>query len=260
MNAQATTTIAFLNGNWNEGTIWTNGAPGCFDTIIIPFGITVNVGTTVDRTGCANDSILVYVAGTLSFTNGRKLKLPCDSDVFVAAGGSIEPAGGGGNSNYIEICDDIYWNAGAGTVTGPSNFCDGGCPGTGSPLPVELVYLTGEMKGRSCYLNWKTASESEFDYFTLQKSDDGDNSWVDLEQIKGVGNSSIPSYYSTIDNDVFSEEIYYRLKQTDIDKTVEYSLAIKVSQTLDNAFFIYPNPAEINGQVVVQIPASGAVR
>jgi len=82
-------------------------------------------------------------------------------------------------------------------------------------LPVELVRFTSLQQGNDVLLNWATASESNNDYFTIEKSIDGLNYYT-LAEIKGEGNSNSLSSYSFQDADP-SDVTYYRLKQTDFD-------------------------------------------
>lgn len=242
-------TTATANGDWVEGGIWDNGVPGCFDTIVIPAGIQVEITSTIDLEGCA-DSILIMVSGTLKFQSGKKLKLPCDSDVFIFVGGSLEGGGGGGNSNNIEICNTVYWQAGDGDVSGPSSFCDGGCP----TLPIELVYFTATLGvDRKVYLDWKTASEVDNDYFNVERSFDG-VVWENVLQKDAVGNSSIPVDYDDVDVDPLLGQSYYRLKQTDYDLSYSYSPAVRINHFDSDEILLYPNPVLAGNQVVVNFP------
>src|SRR4051812_15110773 len=74
------------NGNWNNPSTWLfNGVPRtpmCGDTITIPVTSTVTVNSQEDYTGCVIPMIII-VSGTLQFTNGNKLDLPCGSTVVI---------------------------------------------------------------------------------------------------------------------------------------------------------------------------------
>jgi hypothetical protein len=255
ISLQASITTATGSGFWGEGGNWDNGSPGCFDTIVIPAGITISIATTVDLEGCTNDSIIVVVQGVLSFVNGRKMKLPCNSDVFVEAGGSIQGGGGGGNSNYIEICGDTYWNAGDGTVVGPSTFCDGGCPTGGQPLPISLISFRAELNSKRSNVDlfWETASEVDNDYFNVERSADGVN-WEGIIQVEGAKNSSVKMYYSEIDYSLLPGLTYYRLKQTNFDKTHSYSPAVSINHYDMSEVNIYPNPSKQGTTVFINFP------
>lgn len=76
-------------------------------------------------------------------------------------------------------------------------------------------------------LNWTTASEINNDYFTIEKSLDGE-SYMASADIKGSGNTTTPRHYSYEDRQPVTGRSYYRLKQTDFDGTFTYSKAVMV--------------------------------
>lgn len=111
-------------------------------------------------------------------------------------------------------------------------------------LPVELLYFTAILSGDVVDLNWETASETNNDYFTVERSSNGLN-WEALSEIKGAGNSSRIIHYSEVDTKPFPGTSYYRIKQTDFNGMSEYS---PVQQIIFNdrpgsAAIIYPNPS-----------------
>ncbi|MBL7919894.1 MAG: T9SS type A sorting domain-containing protein [Bacteroidia bacterium] len=112
-------------------------------------------------------------------------------------------------------------------------------------LPIELVSFTGKCENNLVMLNWITVSEINNDYFTLEKSIDG-NDWIEITQVKSSGNSSTQQYYSYTDNIVPANKImYYRLKQTDVNGTSKYFKITSVENCFDlkNDISVYPNPS-----------------
>jgi hypothetical protein len=113
-----------------------------------------------------------------------------------------------------------------------------------STLPVELVDFSGICTSDEIALKWLTASESNNDYFILEKSTDM-MTYQQIAIIPGVGNSTTVNSYSYLDkqNNGMS---YYRLTQVDYDgkKTVFKPIAndCHISESL-GAIIIYPNPA-----------------
>lgn len=87
-------------------------------------------------------------------------------------------------------------------------------------LPIELISFDGKNKNNNNILTWSTASESNNDYFTVERSDDGVN-WLMIDSIDGAGNSQSIIGYSTVDNDYREVINYYRLKQVDYDGQYE---------------------------------------
>lgn len=221
------TTLLVDGGNWHTNENWTNGAPGCIDTVIIPAGMQVNITSTIDLEACP-DSMLVIVYGRIEFQNGKKLKLPCLSDVMVMDGGSIGVGSGGGSSTYIEICGNQYWNASSGDLTGPQSLCDGPCPP--SMLPIDLLFFDAIFYPPDRYVKllWTTKSETDNDYFTLQRSTNAQD-FMDIGTVEGAGNSSYEINYEFFDNYPLSGISYYRLKQTDFNGAYSYSRIIAVN-------------------------------
>ncbi|PLX09019.1 MAG: hypothetical protein C0596_04260 [Marinilabiliales bacterium] len=110
-------------------------------------------------------------------------------------------------------------------------------------LPVELIYFKSYCENSIITLEWETASETNNDYFTIEKSYDGINYYI-LEIIYGAGNTSESSNYKYNDIDNNNGYIYYRLKQTDFDGKTEI-LGTVVNNTQNNNSILeaqYSNP------------------
>ena len=137
---------------------------------------------------------------------------------------------------------------------------------TTSPLPIEIVSFTanclspfGGGAGGGVSVNWQTASETNNDYFVLERLDSlpsGGLGWASIATITGAGNSNTLLNYSYTDNLSTSNSpslwegvggwAYYRLKQVDYDGNFTYSDTIHVNcQEHDIEIInIYPNPAQ----------------
>lgn len=246
----AATTTATSSGDWDVAGTWDNGAPGCFDTIIIPVGITVTVTDQENLESCPGTYI--WVQGELHFQSGKKIDLPCGSAVYMDAGppaGQLTGGGGGGNSNWIKICNIVVWSAGDGNLTGPEILC------IGCSLPIELVSFTAKMRDddRKADLDWVTASEQENDYFTIERSPNGED-WIEIVDVDGAGNSNTTLHYHEVDANPLFGVSYYRLKQTDFNGEFSYSPIVKLSQYEIEAIEMYPNPANEGDQVVMNFP------
>lgn len=181
------------------------------------------------------------IAGTLTFQTGKKIDMACGSHVYIVPGGQITGGGGGGSSNLINICNATVWTAGSGTASGPDCFpiTDPRCSAF---LPIELLYFKASICNKDVCLNWATATETNNNYFTVEKTQDGFNI-VTVGHVPGSGTTSIMHTYSLIDDNPFHGTSYYRLKQTDYDGKFSYSGWVAV----DYEFSIYPNPN--NGDV-----------
>jgi endo-1,4-beta-D-glucanase Y len=120
-------------------------------------------------------------------------------------------------------------------------------------LPIELISFEGIAKEKATHLIWKTASETNNDYFTLYKSIDG-KEFVPIAQVNGAGNSNEMLEYEYIDDNIEHQGIvYYQLSQTDYDGTQSYSHVISVSFE-SNQFEIISCKSGINtGSVLFEI-------
>jgi surface protein len=123
---------------------------------------------------------------------------------------------------------------------GFSPFTFGDSPS--SPLPVELLDFTAEIKNRTVDLTWQTASEHNNDFFTVERSSDGFNFEL-IAYVDGAGNSTSLLSYATQDANPFVGVSYYRLKQTDFDGAFEYSDIRVIVKSDDSDLLVFPNPS-----------------
>lgn len=98
-------------------------------------------------------------------------------------------------------------------------------------------------------LNWLTSSETNNDYFTIERSADGQN-FAALEDIKGAGNSSEEISYEWIDQKLLPGNNYYRLKQTDYDGKFTYSNIVRTIIDVSEETRIYPNPTSAHVNIL----------
>ncbi|MEK6828808.1 MAG: hypothetical protein AABY15_01690 [Nanoarchaeota archaeon] len=103
-----------------------------------------------------------------------------------------------------------------------------------SILPIELLYFVGvkEQDGRNL-LKWVTASEMSNDYFSIERSDDGEM-FEEINRVDGAGNSSSELSYYVYDNNPIKGYNYYRLKQVDYNGDFEYSKTIVIDRSILN--------------------------
>ena len=112
-------------------------------------------------------------------------------------------------------------------------------------LPVELLDFEAKAIYNQVALNWATATETNNDYFIVERSIDALN-WESIHRVEGYGNSFINRSYQVYDDAPYPGISYYRLRQTDFDGTVHYSHSIAVEFIYDayHAVTIYPNPSK----------------
>ena len=112
-------------------------------------------------------------------------------------------------------------------------------------LPVHLLYFTASYKNQAVILKWETQTETNSDYFEVERSLDG-KSFTTVARVAAAGNSISKISYSVNDQPagVSSEILYYRLKQADKNGDITYSnpSQVKIRGLQDNIVSIYPNP------------------
>jgi hypothetical protein len=142
-------------------------------------------------------------------------------------------------------------NPGTNTVTwtGLNNFSDFTGNGNGTPLPISLLDFNAQLVLDHVDLNWTTATETNNDFFTIERSKNGVD-FKELAQIKGAGNSNQIQNYRLIDEQPYQGVSYYRLKQTDFNGKYSYSeiKTVDISvNAIHNHLSVYPNPSNLKG-------------
>ncbi|MEM1318839.1 MAG: choice-of-anchor Q domain-containing protein [Bacteroidota bacterium] len=107
-------------------------------------------------------------------------------------------------------------------------------------LPVELATFDAYFDGKAVQLSWTTLSEQDNDYFTVERSADGQR-WTAIEEVEGAGNSLQAIRYQAEDAHPVPGSNYYRLRQTDFNQSEQFS-TIRVVKVVESRISIYPNP------------------
>lgn len=129
-------------------------------------------------------------------------------------------------------------------VTAFSPFTFGSLSSLVNPLPIELLHFTAVLnEAGETELEWETASERNNDYFTLERSQNG-RDFERIAEVDAAGNSYQLITYKHKDSLPYPGTNYYRLKQTDFDKSFTYSKIVKVDLLVEAEFRVYPNPTE----------------
>jgi len=116
-------------------------------------------------------------------------------------------------------------------------------------LPVQLLTFNAHKIAQGIQLSWKTASELENDFFTVEKSQDGIN-WKTVEIVEGSGNTNAIMQYQALDLNPYDGTSFYRLKQTDMNGEFNISDIVSVSYKMNQEnLAIYPNPFTSSAQL-----------
>src|SRR6185369_6625515 len=110
------------------------------------------------------------------------------------------------------------------TVTVPANLNYGTwtLANINHALPIQLLYFAAKLDDEVVHVNWSTSSETNNEYFTVEKSADG-KKFIETGKVNGAGNSSVTRHYGFIDKHPFEGLSYYRLRQTDYNGSFTFS-------------------------------------
>ena len=149
--------------------------------------------------------------------------------------------------------------------------------GAAAVLPVELIYFRAEAADKTVLLTWETTQELNNDYFTVERSTDGQH-FAPLTELRGQGTTPTPTSYRFVDEQPLPGVSYYRLQQTDYDGTTTRHGVVSIrtdatGKTLtafptllgdDRQLTVRTTTAQplqlihVSGQVVQQFPAVDA--
>lgn len=199
-----------------------------------------NLNRTV---GSSSANVTLYWENSLSGINNYS------SDLVVAHwnGSAWE------NVGQTAITASTPGNITSGSISSFSPFTFGSTSTPFNPLPISLLNFDGFLNSdNSVDLQWRTASETNNHYFTIEKSRDGIH-FTDLIQVQAAGNSQTVQSYSANDFSPYNGKTFYRLRQTDVngESTVSKIIVISVNIENSNRVSIYPNPS--NGIVNISI-------
>lgn len=100
-------------------------------------------------------------------------------------------------------------------------------------------------------VHWTTASESNNDYFEIQRSSEG-TTWTSLGRVNGNGESNEIRNYQFTDAEPMNTYTLYRVVQVDRDQQKGYSRIVAWEPKKENPATLSPNPA-VN-QVTLTLP------
>lgn len=238
------TSSANITMNGGSYTLELNSSSSNF----INFG-NADIHTLFIQSTASGGSVCLGTASTLNLTNLNNNK---SNGINAPSGRAcIRYTGNAAlNSNLSSTSNVVVCKATGATTSGGASFGSAavttGCSSCLVALPIELLYFKAECTSTDLVLKWATASEKNNAYFTLEKSIDGIN-WESISKLKGAGNSDELLIYEThYAYQVLEKNVYFRLKQTNVNGTFTYSEIIDQKKCLMEhvGYIVYPNPTD----------------
>jgi Secretion system C-terminal sorting domain len=146
--------------------------------------------------------------------------------------------------------DYIVWNGGGAPIL----YANSGCTVPATALPVEWLSFTAyrDEYVRQTDIEWATATESNNQYFDVERTIDGIN-WTVITRVNGAGTSSQPHNYSAVDPNPENGINYYRIKQVDFNGQFSYSTIVPVQfENSAVVYTVFPSPSD--GQFTLNGP------
>jgi acid phosphatase type 7 len=125
------------------------------------------------------------------------------------------------------------------------------------PLPVRFSHFLGSFQSGRAVLRWRTAEEVKADYFVVERSWDG-HTFTSVGKVGASGDSNVERFYRFTDEDLsnqfFRENVYYRLREVDLDGRWQFSgmIVVKLFDSEDHKLIVKPNPSA-NEEVFVEL-------
>jgi len=191
-----------------------------------------------------NDESNNYMVN-VTITNGTAPYDLTGTVVDVIAGDSFSLGPFESGSAYVINIEDA--NGCTASVSSEIIECKG--------LPVEFLSFEGEIVAEGNRLQWVTVSETNNDFFSLERSFDG-QTYAPIAKVEGVGNSLVTNSYEYLDRETTATTTYYRLSQTDLDGRTEVLGTISLQRGESNFGWVEVKPVPARDWLNVALTTS----
>jgi hypothetical protein len=220
----------------------------------------------LDDTGDPNAIFIIRTVSTLTTASYSKVKMKSGgngTNVFWLIGSSATIG------TYTQFCGNIIAYTSITMTTGCSTTgklialgaavtmdtntaINDNCSNSPSfsILPVTYLSFTAVCNSQNALLSWSTATGTNNNFFTVEKSGNGNN-WNPAALIFGTDNTAPGNMYTYRDTRSVDAVTYYRLKRTDFTGTNSYSktiMLVNCKKVDAPSLVLYPNPTtgEVN--------------
>jgi len=120
--------------------------------------------------------------------------------------------------------------------------------------PVTWLYANASNSDIGTVIKWATSKEVNNSYFIIESSTDG-VTFTEVGRVNGQINSNTTSSYDFIDKSPSVGNVYYRIKQVDMNGDYTYSTLMSVSSSTNMLpLLIYPNPTSSGTNITIRLP------
>jgi len=230
----------------DNGTLYVEGIippSGGGNAITVASGANMFIGNIGLYTGSNSNYLTVSNGGVLNFCGNKTSG--ADNVGSINTGGTLNYALGyytsetpGAQSDFSVSGSQVaaFADAASCLATFENNISN--------ILPISLEYFDVKLNGEIVALEWKTATETNNDFFTIMKSYDA-STYEILGTVNGAGTTTISHYYTFNDVEPQNGVNYYKIKQTDFDGASTFSPVRSIKYKKKNVFIqVYPIPGK----------------
>ncbi len=239
--------VSFVPGENAANLLLNPSYNGNNDSDLLMAGQNLNNQTSV------NTDYFLKLRLSFRVTNLNPAIIYENSAIGTATIGSI------GTLSFSNVADSS--NNGPESAVDPNNDGNATEPGENNPtpfnfgtLPVKFISINASLIGKtSALVRWVVATPTvNSDKFDVEFSPDGKN-------FNTIGNLKIDntnqSNYQLLHSDIPGGNLYYRIRETDIDGEYVYSDIVVLRNNISSGVIIFPNPA--NNYITVTAPTNG---
>ena len=239
--------VSFVPGENAANLLLNPSYNGNNDSDLLMAGQNLNNQTSV------NTDYFLKLRLSFRVTNLNPAIIYENSAIGTATIGSI------GTLSFSNVADSS--NNGPESAVDPNNDGNATEPGENNPtpfnfgtLPVKFISVNASLIDKtSALIRWAVATPTvNSDKFDVEFSTDGKN-------FNTIGNLKIDntnqSNYQFLHSDIPGGNLYYRIRETDIDGEYVYSDIVVLRNNISSGVIIFPNPA--NNYITVTAPTNG---
>ncbi len=204
---------------------WKVGETGTLGTVTIQFDVSGLLGPDNTIGTSDENQIVLLVDADGNFSSGASVV----SQSFVTPADGLVLF-------RVDLSDGMFFTLGSGEQ---------------GALPIMLLSFNAASRGKNVLIQWETASEENNQFFSIERSVDG-QTFESIALLDGAGNSEVNRAYQYIDHKPLRGNSFYRLVDIDHNGNHNYSEVRSVSFSTPVIPLIgYPNP--ISGDNILRI-------